>query len=65
MLPKMDLDHLMFADHWEMCQGPVGGDCGVVGEGQGAGTIYGILFGLCKELHERSKAMCWGCANSK
>ena len=36
MPSMMDLDHLMFADHWEMCQGRVGGECGVVGEGQGA-----------------------------
>jgi hypothetical protein len=34
MAPIMDLDHLMFADHWEMCQGHVGGECGVVGLGK-------------------------------
>jgi hypothetical protein len=24
-----------------------------------------VFIGLCKELNERNKAMCWGCANSK
>ncbi len=53
MPPIMDLDHLMFADHWEMCQGCVGGECGVVGEGQGAGTVNGVLLDCAKTTQKK------------
>ncbi len=53
MLPIMDLDHMMFADHWEMCQGHVGGECGVVGKGQGVGTVDGILLDCVKNCRKK------------
>jgi hypothetical protein len=60
MLPIMDLDHLMFADHWEMCQGRVGGECGVVGEGQGAGTVDGILLDSTKNCTKETRQCAGG-----
>ena len=60
MPPIMDLDHLMFADHWEMCQGCVGGECRVVGEGQGVGTVDSVLLDCAKNCTKETRQCAGG-----
>ncbi len=55
MPPIMDLDDFMFADHWVMCQGSVGGECGVVGKGQGAGIVDGVLLDCAKNCTKETR----------
>jgi hypothetical protein len=60
MPPIMDLDHLMFTDHWEMCQGGVGGECRVVGKGQGAGTVDRVLLDCAKNCMKETRQCAGG-----
>jgi hypothetical protein len=43
-----------------MCQGHVGGECGVVGKGQGAGTIDGILLDCAKNCTKEMRQCAGG-----
>jgi hypothetical protein len=55
MPPIMDLDHFMLADHWEMCQGHVGGECRVVGKGPGAGSVDRVLLNCAKNCTKETR----------
>jgi hypothetical protein len=43
-----------------MCQGHVGGECGVVGEGLRAGTIDGILLDCAKNCMKETRQCAGG-----
>ncbi len=43
-----------------MCQGRIGGECGVVGKGQGAGTIDGVHLDCAKNCTKEMRQCAGG-----
>ncbi len=60
MPPIIDLDDLVFADHWEMCQGQVEGEFRDVGRGQGAGTVDGVHLDCAKNCTKETRQCAGG-----